>query len=525
MPWATDFGMRSILSSVSTLLLLLGCGKADPPAPGGEAPKLLADAGYPGGKGFPKLTLTYNRGDVHHKIATAVQEMWRTRLGIEVELRNMEFTASIEQVDRGDFEIARRAWIGEYTDPHAFLDLFTRDSHSNPTGWGSDEYERLIGSSQVEPDPGRRLEILARAERLLVEEAPFIPIYHYVAHNYMKPFIRGVHHNVRDMHPLQNVRLEGEGAPGDGVLVFNSSEEPGTIDPALSRTVLGVKILMHLFEGLLSYDPKDASPAPGLAERWEVSPEGTTWTFHLRPGSWSSGDPVTAHDFVYAWRRVADPKTGSTYAHRMYLVKNAREIVQGRAKPETLGIRALDERTLEVELMHRAPYFPQLLCLSLFYPVHRATVEKHGAAWTRPENIVHNGPYRIASWIPHDRKVFEKNPRYRDAAGVTLEKFVFLSITDDATAFQAFESGQCHWLFRAPLERMEQLQKRPGYMRGPYNGSYFYVFNTRKKPLDDVRVRKALSLAVDRDIIAGQILRGGETPAARLVPPTSLPPK
>lgn len=516
--------MRSTLSSAS-LALLLACGQADPDTPPAvnAARVLLAEAGFPGGKGFPRLTLSYNRADVHQRLAAAVQEMWRRNLGVEVSLENMEFRVFQEKVQKGEFDIARRAWIGEYADPHAFLDLFTRDSHANPTGWSSDAYERLVGESLSELDPARRLQLLDDAERLLLDDAPVAPLYHYVAHNYIKTFVKGVHHNTRDMHPLQHVWLEGPGAPADGVLVFNASEEPGSLDPAVSRDMGGLKTLMNLFEGLANYHPETGAPVPAAAERWEASPDGKTWTFTLREAKWSNGDPVTAHDFVYAWRRVVDPKTGSNYSHRMYLLKNARKIVAGTMKPETLGVRAEGDRTLVATLEHVAPWFPELLCLNLFFPVHRPTVERHGEKWTLPGNTVHNGPYRLVSWTLNDRKVFEASPLYRAAKDVKLRKFVFVSITDDAAALRAWQAGQVHWLFRAPLEFVDQLKTMPEYRVGPYNGVYLYAFNLRKKPLDDVRVRKALSMAIDREKIATYILKGGEQPATQLVPPTSRP--
>ena len=350
------------------------------------------------------------------------------------------------------------------------------------------------------------------------------PIYHYVAHNFLKPFVKGVTHNSRDLHPIQYAWLEGEGAPKDGVLVFNAGEEPGTLDPALSHDIAGLKVLMHLFEGLFEYDPKDASPKPAAVDEWQVSEDGKTWTFRLRGATWSNGDPVTAEDFVYAWRRVLHPDTGSTYSHRLFLIKGAREVASKKAPPDALAVRAQDPRTLVVELTHAAPYFPQLLCLNLFYPVHRATVEKHGRGWaTKPETLVGNGPYRLTSWKVNDRKVFEKNPNYREAARVRIAKFVFVQIADAAAGFRAYEAGQVHWLFQAPTEFMDTLMTRPDHLAGPANAVYFYVFNTKVRPLDDVRVRRALSLAVDRDKICKFILRGGETPAARLVPPSSLP--
>jgi len=508
------------------VLVLAGCGKPEPPGPAAaptEAQRLLAEAGFPGGKGFPKLSLIYNTSESHKRVAAAIQESWRKQLGVDIELVNAEWKVFLDRVERGDFQIARRAWIGEYLDPHAFLDLFTRESGQNPTGWSSDEYERLIRASDVEKDPAARLSRLDEAEQLLLREAPMTPIYHYVAHNFVKPFVKGVHPNSRDMHPIQHVWLEGEGAPKDGVLVFNAGEEPGTLDPALSHDIAGLKVLMHLFEGLYAYDPRDATPVPAAAERAEVSEDGKTWTFHLRAGTWSNGDPVTADDFVYAWRRVVHPDTASTYSHRLFLIRGAREIVAKKAPVESLGVRAADPRTLVVELTHAAPYFPQLLCLNLFYPVHRATVEKHGRGWTtKPETLVGNGPYRMTSWKVNDRKVFEKSPSWRGASAIRIPKFVFVQIANAATAVSAFKAGQIHWLFQAPPEEIDSFRGKPEYLNNPANAVYFYVFNTKVKPLDDARVRRALGLSIDREKICTHILRGGEAPALRLVPPASL---
>jgi ABC-type oligopeptide transport system substrate-binding subunit len=510
------------------LLLLASCGKPEPPPPSSagptEAQKLLADAGFPGGKGFPKLTLIYNTSESHKRIAAAVQESWRKQLGIEVELLNAEWKVMVDRLERGDFQIARRSWIGEYLDPHAFLDLFTRESGNNPSGWTSDAFETLVRESDHERDPARRLQALEAAEQLLLREAPIVPIYHYVAHNFVKPFVKGVHPNPLDMHPIQHVWLEGENAPKDGVLVFNAGEEPGSLDPALSHDLAGLKVLVHLFEGLFAYDPRDASPVPAAAERWEVSEDGKTWTFHLRPARWSTGDPVTAEDFVYAWRRVVHSQTGATSSHRLFLIQGAREIATKGAAVESLGVHAADPRTLVVKLTHPAPYFPQLLCLNLFFPVHRATVEKFGRGWAaKPESLVGNGAYRMTSWKVNDRKVFEKNPQYRAAADIRLPKFMFVQIANAATALSAYRAGQVHWLFTAPPEEIEAFRGQRDYLNNPANSVYFYVFNTRVKPLDDVRVRRALAMVVDREKICTHVLRGGETPATRLIPPTSRP--
>lgn len=486
-----------------------------------QARTLMAEAGFPGGQGMPKLEVLYNRDEYHQKIAAAIQEMWRSNLGVTVDLRNMDFPVMMGAVQRGEYQIARQGYIGEFSDPLAFLELFTEDSKSNTTGWVSSKYEQLIAESYEAADPARRTEILTKAETLLLDEAPVMPIFHYVAHNLIKPFVKGVYPNTRDIHPLQRVTLEGPGAPGDGVLIFNGGAEPQSLDPALSRDIAGYKILMHLYEGLVMPDDRQGAPQAALAERWEISEDGRTYTFHLREANWSNGDPVKAGDFVYAWRRVVTPATHSGYSHRMYVVENAREIVREERPPSSLGIRALDDRTLEVKLVRRTPYFLQLLCMNIYFPLHRPTVEKYGDKFVDPRHAVVNGPYRMTEWTFKQRKVFEKNPAYRDAGKVKLQKFIFLAIEDAETAFRYYETDRCHWLFRIPLAFVDV--QRPDHWVNPYNGVYYYVFNTRVKPLDDRRIRQALGQAIDREKICKYILRGGETPATRLTPPTSLP--
>lgn len=510
----------------AAVLALAGCGKAVPTAwPSAssdpkilEARQLLAEAGFPFGAGFPRLTLLYNTSESHKQIATALQEMWRTKLGIDIQLQNVEWKVFLGDLQRANYEIGRRGYFGEYLDPHALLSLFRSDSHFNTTGWTSKEFDGLLSASDEEVDPAKRYALLARAEKLLLDEAPIFISHHYKVDNLIKPFIKGVHLNHRDIHPLQGVSLEGPGAPKDGVLIVHGGAEPSTLDPALATDLIGLKLIMSLFEGLVVYHPVDARPIPGVAERWEISPDGRTYTFHLRGSRWSNGDPVTAHDFVYAWRRAIDPKTASQYAYRMYEVANARDVASGSAPPESLGVRAVDDRTLVVRLEHRAPYFLEMLCLHIFRPVHRPTVEKHGAAWTRAENMVANGPYRLTEERLKVKKVFEKSPTFRDAADVKLQKFVVLVGDDLDTAFRMYEGDQCHWLYNVPVAQRRALAGRSDVHINAINGTLFYVYNLKKKPLDDIRVRRALSLVLDREAIVKYVLEGVGIPATRLTP-------
>ncbi|RPH48381.1 MAG: hypothetical protein EHM91_04385, partial [Planctomycetota bacterium] len=238
--------MLSMSSSARLLALLAvavlaACGKKEPVASAdphvAEARKLLAEAGFPEGRGFPRLEVLYNTDEYHRQIAAAIQEMWRVNLGIPIDLRNVEFPVMMGMVQQGEYQIARQGYIGEYADPLAFLELFTEDSRSNTTGWSTARYEKLVAASFDAPDPAARLRVLEEAETHLLEEAPLFPIFHYVAHNLIKPYVKGVFPNSRDIHPLQGVTLEGPGAPKDGVLIFNGGAEPSSIDPALSRDI------------------------------------------------------------------------------------------------------------------------------------------------------------------------------------------------------------------------------------------------------------------------------------------------
>ncbi len=515
--------MSSSVRLLLAVVLLAGCGReagleatSDPRIL--QARKLLAEAGYPEGKDFPKLEVLYNDAEWHKRIAAAIQEMWRKNLGVKVDVRAEEWKVFLANRGSSKFQIARGGFTGEFRDPYAFLRLFSKESGFNSTRWEHPEFERLLREADEQVELAARYERLSKAEKLLIDEAPMFPVFHYVGHNWLKPFVKGVWPNYRDMHPMQYVWLEGEGAPKDGVLIFHAGEEASSLDPALSHDMRGLKTAMALFEGLVGYDPKDASPIPGVAERWDVSPDGKRYTFHLRAANWSNGEPVTASDFVWSWRRAIDPKTASSYKDLMFFIRNGRAVSRGDKPVEELGISAPDARTVVVDLEHPTPYFLSVICLNMFYPVHRATVEKHGKDWTRPENMVNNGPYRLVESKVNERQVFEANPSWRAAPEVKLKKFVWLTGSNIATGFNQYRNGECHWVFQAPTEQMDELVKQPDHIPAAYNASYFYIFNVTVKPLDDVRVRRALSLAIDREKITKFVLRGGETPADRLTP-------
>ncbi len=303
-------------------------------------------------------------------------------------------------------------------------------------------------------------------------------------------------------------------------LVYNNGVEPQTLDPTLMTGLQELNLATALFEGLTSLHPKTLRPLPGIAERWEVSPNGRTYRFHLRPSRWSDGRPLTAHDFVFAWRRALAPNTAAQYAQLLYVIQGAEPFNRGTANdPATVGVKALDDLTLEVRLERPVPYFLDLAAFGTLYPVPREAIERHGERWTHPPNIVSNGPFILTAWRPHDRIELRKNPHYWDASRVLLEEIRVLAIDDAETSFKKFIRGEVDWIREVPSHKVAQASRLPGFRYSPQLGTYFLRCNVTRKPLDDPRVRKALALAIDKDGIAHHLLRAGQRAARSLVPP------
>lgn len=307
------------------------------------------------------------------------------------------------------------------------------------------------------------------------------------------------------------------GERADFVLV--NGAEPQTLDPAIMTGVIEGRIADALFEGLTVPDPKTLAPLPGVAERWTTSPDGLTYRFFLRKTQWTNGDPVTAHDFVYSWRRALAPATAAEYAYMLYHVENGEEYNKGKiADPAQVGVRALDDSTLEVKLRQPTAFFLGLTSFSTLLPVHRQCVEQHGDAWTRPENIVTNGPFALAEWQIGRHIRVRRNPAYRDAGAVSLRTMDFLAVESVNTAFNLYLSGEADFVANVPPHLRPILQGRPDYHTGTYLGTYYFLFNVRRPPFNDIRVRKAFSMAVDKQEIVKFITKGGEAPATSFVP-------
>ncbi len=298
-------------------------------------------------------------------------------------------------------------------------------------------------------------------------------------------------------------------------MVRNNGSEPETLDPALAESVGANNITRDLFEGLTSLDAT-GKVVPGVAQSWSQT-NPTTWVFKLRTNAkWSNGDPVTADDFVYGIRRFVDPKTGSKYAATFgSFLLNGLEVTQGKRPPTDIGVRAVDRQTLELRTAYPVSFLPSLVSNNQLGAIHRATVEKHGRDWTKPGRIVGNGAYVLKDWQVNNRIVVEKNPQYWDAANVQLTRVTYLAIEDSAADVKLFESGENDWVYGLPPGTYEKYRTQyPKEIRNTLIlGLRYYSYNTKDPFFRDVRVRKALSMVIDRDILAQKVTADGQAPA------------
>jgi oligopeptide transport system substrate-binding protein len=304
------------------------------------------------------------------------------------------------------------------------------------------------------------------------------------------------------------------------VLRRGNNSEPDSIDPHFAQGTWENNIIGDMIIGLYTEDAQGKA-IYGAAESHTVSPDGLVWTFTLRDHVWSDGTPVTADDFVYAWRRILSEK-GAQYASLLTNeFKNAKAINTGEAQPETLGARAIDAKTLELTLEHPAPYLPQLMTHYTTFPVPKHVVEKLGREWVKKGNYVGNGPYTLVEWRPNEYVKLTKNPRFWDAANVQVDEVYYEPTFDTSAALRRFRTGELDLQDGISSQDVDWIKAnmRDSLHLQPYLGISYIAVNQTKPPLNDKRLREALSLAFDRDTIAYKVLKFEETPQYSLVPP------
>ena len=308
-------------------------------------------------------------------------------------------------------------------------------------------------------------------------------------------------------------------------IVFHrgNGAEPETLDVHKSTGVPEAMLGRDLFEGLVA-EAADGSLIPGVAESWTISDDGLVYTFKLRADAkWSDGDPLSAEDFVYSMRRALDPATASDYAFLLYPIANAEEFNGGTVTDaQSVGVVASDNRTLRVTVKAPTPYFLQMLVNTTAYPVPRATIEAHGDQWTQPGNMVSNGAYMMAEWVPQDHIKLVKNPNFHDAASVAVDTVYYYPTEDTAAELNRYRAGELDVTYDAPSDQIPWIEENLAaeFHNTPYLGTYYYAFNMTKPPFgDNLKLRQALALAVDRETLVDKITLGGEAPAYSWIPP------
>jgi oligopeptide transport system substrate-binding protein len=305
------------------------------------------------------------------------------------------------------------------------------------------------------------------------------------------------------------------------VLNRGNSGEIKSLDPHFIDGLNEAQVEGDLLMGLLTMDAA-AAPIPGAATSWSVTADGKSWTFHLRDHVWSDERPVTAQDFVFAWRRLMAPSTGAAYAYNLWVVKNAHAISLGRLPPASLGIRAVDDSTLVVELEHPAAYLPELLTHDTADPLPRHVLLAKGNAWSKPGNFVGNAAYLPTAWIVNDHLTLTKNAKFYDVAHVRIDVVNYFPTADSNAALSRFRVGELDTQTPIPLTQIDWLRAHlPATLHTkPFLGLSYISINMQHLPLNDVRVRRALNLALDRETISSKVLRLGEPPAYSIVPPS-----
>ncbi|WNY64499.1 peptide ABC transporter substrate-binding protein (plasmid) [Borreliella americana] len=305
------------------------------------------------------------------------------------------------------------------------------------------------------------------------------------------------------------------------VFKLNIGSEPATLDVQLINDTVGSGIVSQMFLGILDGDPRTGGYRPGLAKSWDISDDGVVYTFHLRDNLvWSDGVPITAEGIRKSYLRILDKETGSSFVNMIKsVIKNAEEYFDGKVNESELGIKALDEKTLEITLKSPKPYFLDMLVHQTFIPVPVHVIEKYGQRWTEPENMVVSGPFKLKSRVLNEKVVLEKNNKYYNSKDVVLDSIIFFVADNSITAYNMYLNDELDAIFNnVPPDLLKDLKLRDDYYSIGTNSTFFYSLNIKVKPLDNVKVRKALSLAIDRKTLTESVLNDSSIPTRRATP-------
>lgn len=497
------------LAAVVALTALAGCSSKTPSdGAGGTDPGANAAGGT---KALPAFTYLYNKTSLHQSTAQLFQEAWNS-LGFDVSLQSQEWAVFQTSRNEGGFTACRHGRLGDYADPMTFLDLFLSYSEQNNAKFKNNEFDEYIKTAKASSDQAERMEAMHKAEKILIDSYYVIPIFYYATP-------RLDNGKVKDTLPdplLNKLNFKWAAKEDDADIVYAIGSSPKSLDPALNNATDGSSIIQMCFDGLTRKD-KNYEVVPGIAQSWDVSEDGLTWTFHLRNANWSDGKPVTADDFEYAWKRAANPATAAEYAYQMEYIENAYEIILGEKDPDELGVKAIDSKTLEVRLAAPCGYFTGIVAFPVYYPVRKDVVEANAGWANDPAAYVVNGVYKITQFTPNDKLIQEKNDAYWDAANVPAPTVVNILTDDGAAAVKAFESGEADIVQEFPPEETERFKTAGQYFIEPSVGTYYICLNAEDSLMQDIAVRKALALSINREDICEAVQQG--IPAYAFVPP------
>jgi ABC-type oligopeptide transport system substrate-binding subunit len=433
-----------------------------------KAKELLAAAGFPDGKGFPNLELSYNTSTGHQAVCEAIQKSWKDNLGITVHLVSMEWNSFQDYRKTAAMEISRNGWIGDYTDPATFFDLLLSTAGNNDGHYSNAVYDKLVNSARGETDTTKRMELYHEAEDILLNDMGMIPIVYYA----------------NDV--LSQTDYTGWAMTGTGIAMFWDANkaaticlasEPNTVDPNLNKSVDGADYVTQLYEGLYRQNT-DGTFSLGQAAS-EPTWNGNVATVKLRDDIyWSDGKPVTANDFVFSWRRLMDPANPSDYAYLGEFLKNGAEVEAGTVTPDQLGVTAVDEKTLQFEIVQQIPYLKNLLAFPNFMPLRQDIVSASDKWAQDPSTMVFNGRYVISSWTHESELVMDPNTKYWDAAGnAKAQKLTFKLMSDDNAIYAAFKTKDIDLCVTFPADERATIMATPEYHKMPYIGLYYFSVN------------------------------------------------
>lgn len=491
--------MKKILSLCLVAVLMLtvfaGCGN---------------NAGS-GNKDLPAFTYMYNTTALHEAVAQVFQDSWK-KLGFDVNVQSQEWAVFQTSRTEGNYTVCRHGWLGDYADPMTMLDLFLSYSDQNDPNFKNEEYDKYIQAAKSSKDQAERMDAMHKAEKLLIDSYYVIPIFYYDDPRLDNGKVTDAVHDML----LNHLNFKWASKSDGSDIIYALGATPKSLDPALNNATDGASIIQQCFDGL-TLKNKDYQIEPGIAESWEVSEDGLTWVFHLRDANWSDGVPVTADDFVYAWKRACDPATAAEYAYQMEYIENAHEIVMGEKDPDTLNVKAIDAKTLEVKLAAPCGYFTEMVAFPTYYPVRKDVIEANPGWANEPATYICNGAYKITQFTQQDKLVMQKNDAYWNAANTPCPTVINYLSDDDAAMMNAFEAGEVDIVEGVVPEEVDRLKAAGVFFTEPSVGTYYVSVNADAPEMQDIAVRKALALSIDRDYVTSVAQQG--IPAYAFVPP------